>query len=58
MRLYQFSNVRAMRPRACAGCGEQLPPDTPAHHRNCRKCWSLDQYRRAVFAFLEAVRPR
>lgn len=55
--LIQFPR-RATRVRVCMGCGERLPPGTPAHHRNCRKCWNLGQYRRAVFEFLEAARPR
>jgi len=58
MKLYQVPTVRAMRPRARTGCGERLSPNTPAHHRNCRQCWSLDKYWRAMFAFLAAARPR
>ena len=57
MRLYTFPADRVKRTRACSGCGIMLKPETPAHHRNCPKCWSFGQYRKAVFAFLDSTRP-
>lgn len=56
--IVRITDRRAKINRACAGCGAQLPPDAPRHHRNCKKCWSLASYRRAVFAFLDASRAR
>jgi len=53
MRLYQVPTVRAMRPRACAGCGERFPKNAPAHWRYCQRCFSFASFRRAIDALRE-----
>jgi len=56
MKVYPFHHARAMRPRACAGCGERSPKSAPSHWRYCTRCYGFASFRRAIEALRE-VRP-